>query len=147
MMGVFWHFSFDLIRLWFGHRSPFVIPGSRLTNSRKDRRIGLADERTRHVIAITLLATVLCADWVVARLPVLRPQVASAVGKLVTRLSVTFRRVVPSVQVYQTRGDCCCCCSDHYVSDFATLLRASVRGCHHSACGDFHPRPALKHLV
>src|SRR6187455_171781 len=62
-------------------------------------------KRTRHVLAITLLATALCADRAVASSPVLRPQVASAAGKLVTRLSVTFCRVVPSVRVYQTRGD------------------------------------------
>jgi hypothetical protein len=62
-------------------------------------------KRTRHVLAITLVTVALCADRAVAAAPVLRPQVASAAGKLVTRLSVTFRRVVPSVRVYQTSGE------------------------------------------
>jgi hypothetical protein len=59
-------------------------------------------KRTRHVLTIALVATALCADRAVAAAPALRPQVASVAGKLVTRLSVSFKRVVPSIRVYET---------------------------------------------
>lgn len=60
-------------------------------------------KRTRHVVAITLMAAALCADRAVAAAPSLRPQVAA--GKLVMRLSVSLRRVVPAVQVYPARHE------------------------------------------
>jgi hypothetical protein len=62
-------------------------------------------KRTRQVLAIALVATALCADRAVASAPSLRPQVSSAAGKLVTRLSVSFKRVVPAVRVYENRRD------------------------------------------
>ena len=61
--------------------------------------------KARHIVAITLVATALCADRAVAAAPALRPQVATAAGKLVTRLSVSLRRVVPAVHVYESRRD------------------------------------------
>jgi hypothetical protein len=61
--------------------------------------------KTRHLVAITLVATALCADRALSAAPVLRPQVATAAGKLVSRLSVSLRRVVPSVRVYESRRD------------------------------------------
>lgn len=61
--------------------------------------------KTRHLVAITLVATALCADRAVSAAPALRPQVATAAGKLVTRLSVSLRRVVPAVHVYESRRD------------------------------------------
>ncbi len=62
-------------------------------------------KRTRHVLAIALVATALCADRAVAAAPALRPQAGSVAGRLVSRLSTSFRRVVPSVRVYETRRD------------------------------------------
>src|SRR4051812_22467410 len=61
--------------------------------------------RTRKILAITLVAAALCADHAVSAAPTLRPQVSSAAGRLVTRLSVSLRRVVPSVRFYETRRD------------------------------------------
>ena len=62
-------------------------------------------KRSRQVVAIALVAAALCADRAVAAAPALRPQVSGVAGKLVTRLSVSFRRVVPAARVYQTRCD------------------------------------------
>jgi hypothetical protein len=61
--------------------------------------------RHRQVLAITLVAAALCADRAVAAAPAIRPQVATAAGRLVTRLTVRFRRVVPSARVYETRRE------------------------------------------
>jgi hypothetical protein len=60
---------------------------------------------SRRILAITLVASALCADRAIAAAPALRPQVASVAGRLVSRLSVTFRRAVPSAKVYQTRRE------------------------------------------
>jgi hypothetical protein len=60
---------------------------------------------SRRILAITLVASALCADRALAASPALRPQVASVAGRLVSRLSVTLRRVVPSAKVYQTRRE------------------------------------------
>ena len=62
-------------------------------------------KRTRQILAITLLAAALCADRAVASSPVLRPQIATRAGQLVAKLSVSFRRVVPSVRFYQTQRE------------------------------------------
>jgi predicted solute-binding protein len=65
--------------------------------------------RSRKIIAVTLVAAALCADRAVSAAPALanpiRTEVANAAGKLVSRLSVSFRRVVPSVRVYETRHE------------------------------------------
>jgi hypothetical protein len=60
-------------------------------------------KRSRQVVAIALVAAALCADRAVAAAPAIRPQVGSVAGRLVSKLSVTFRRVVPAACVYQTR--------------------------------------------
>ena len=57
---------------------------------------------TRHFLAITLVAAALCADRAAAAAPALRPQVASVASRLVTRLSSTFRRVMPAARVYES---------------------------------------------
>src|SRR3954471_12239275 len=63
-------------------------------------------KRTRHVLAVALVATALCADRAIAAAPTVRADMAAtAAGRLVTRLSVRFRRVVPSVRLYQSRQD------------------------------------------
>jgi hypothetical protein len=61
--------------------------------------------KARQLVAITLMATALCADRAVSAAPEIRPQVATAAGKLVTRLSVSLRRVVPSARVFESRRD------------------------------------------
>jgi hypothetical protein len=60
----------------------------------------------RQVVAVTLVATALCADRVVASAPHLqnRPEPQTA-RSLVGRLSVSFRRVVPTVRLVETRRD------------------------------------------
>jgi hypothetical protein len=60
---------------------------------------------SRRILAITLVASALCADRALAASPMLRPQVASAAGRLVSRLSVSLRRSVPSARVYQVRRE------------------------------------------
>jgi hypothetical protein len=60
---------------------------------------------SRRILAITLVATALCADRALPASPALRPQVGSVAGRLVSRLSVTLRRVVPAARVYQTRRE------------------------------------------
>jgi hypothetical protein len=66
--------------------------------------------RTRHVLAIALVATALCADRTIAAAPGLgeRPQNgggSSVAGRLVSRLSVSFRRVVSVTRVYEARQE------------------------------------------
>jgi hypothetical protein len=63
------------------------------------------NRRRRQVIAIALVAAALCADRAVAAAPTERPQAQSVAGRFVSRLSVTFRRVLPGARVYQTRCD------------------------------------------
>ena len=62
--------------------------------------------RSRQVIAVTLVAAALCADRVAVAAPVLRPQAATAAAEsLVSRLTSSFRRVVRSVKVIETRRE------------------------------------------
>jgi hypothetical protein len=63
-------------------------------------------QRSRQVIAVTLVAAALCADRVAVAAPVLRPQhKATAAERLVTRLTTSFRRVIPAVKVIAVRCD------------------------------------------
>jgi hypothetical protein len=57
-------------------------------------------KHARHVIAMTLVATAICAD---RSLPAARiePVTSHFAGRLIERLSVNFRRVVPAVRLYQ----------------------------------------------
>ena len=67
-----------------------------------------AMKRTRHVLVMTLMATALCADRVVTAAPEIRAHlqpVADPIARLATKLSVTFRRVVPSVWIQQFRRE------------------------------------------
>jgi hypothetical protein len=65
--------------------------------------------RPRNIVVIALVAATLCADRVMATSTPADSAVRSqtrAVGRsLVTRLSVSLRRVIPSVQVYEKRHD------------------------------------------
>jgi hypothetical protein len=56
----------------------------------------------RHVIAVTLVATAICADRSFASAPA-QPQAATLAGKIIERLSVRLRRVIPAVCIYQPR--------------------------------------------
>jgi hypothetical protein len=60
------------------------------------------------MLVMTLVATALCADRVATAAPELRAQLQPAsdpIARLVTRLSVTFRRVVPAVRLHQARRE------------------------------------------
>ena len=59
--------------------------------------------RHRHLIAVTLLATALCADRVSLAAPVQRPA-AEAAGGIIQRLSVNLRRAMPPLRLYQPRA-------------------------------------------
>lgn len=64
------------------------------------------NHRSRQVIAVTLVAAALCADRVVVAAPVLRVQhKTTATERLVTRLTSSFRRVIPAARVIQVRRD------------------------------------------
>jgi len=52
--------------------------------------------RTRQILAVMAVTTALCADHVASAAPAQRGPVAEMAGRLVTRLTQTFRRVVPS---------------------------------------------------
>jgi hypothetical protein len=54
----------------------------------------------RHLIAVTLMATAICAD---RSLPAARvePVTSHFAGRLIERLTVNFRKVVPASQLYR----------------------------------------------
>lgn len=57
---------------------------------------------------MTLVATALCADRVATAAPELRAQLqpaADPIARLATKLSVTFRRVIPAVRLHQARRE------------------------------------------
>ena len=63
--------------------------------------------RSQKVLAVAFLATALCADRALTAAPALRQETASSTfaGRLVARLTVSLRRVVPYVRVYQSRRE------------------------------------------
>jgi hypothetical protein len=58
--------------------------------------------RHRHLIAVTLLATALCADRLSLAAPVERPAVEVA-GRIIQRLEISLRRAMPPLRMYQPR--------------------------------------------
>jgi len=66
--------------------------------------------RTRHILAVTLVATALCADRAVAATAapevLARPQAGmmEMAGRLVSRLSSNFQRAVATVRIYEPRS-------------------------------------------
>lgn len=65
-------------------------------------------KRTRHILAMTLMATALCADRMATAAPEIRfhLQVASdPIARLATKLSLRFCRVVPAVRLHQARRE------------------------------------------
>jgi len=67
--------------------------------------------KTRHILAVTLVATALCADRAAARAcapggPSSRGEdgVMSMAGRLVSRLSSNFRRVVSAIRLRPSRS-------------------------------------------
>jgi hypothetical protein len=63
--------------------------------------------RSQKVLAVAFLATALCADRAINAAPAFRAETTtgSLAGRLVARLTVNLRRVVPNVQVYQSRRE------------------------------------------
>ena len=63
--------------------------------------------RTRYAIAMTVvMSAALCADRVAAAAPQARQaQPASVASRVMDRLSLSLRRVVPSVKVIETRRE------------------------------------------
>jgi len=59
-------------------------------------------KHARHVIAVTLMATAICADRVAPAAPA--PTTTSHfASRLIERLSMNLRRVLPAVTLYQPR--------------------------------------------
>ncbi|HMB94691.1 MAG TPA: hypothetical protein VKK61_01495 [Tepidisphaeraceae bacterium] len=83
--------------------------------------------RFRQMLAITLVATALCADRAAVAAPVLRPQVASAASRFVSRLSARFHRVVSAIRVYQNQtGDVVAAQKTILVSDATACFRTRL---------------------
>jgi hypothetical protein len=61
-------------------------------------------KRTRHLIAVALVATALCADRAVAAAPQVRSE-GSVAGRIVSRITTGLRRAVSAVRIYETRQD------------------------------------------
>jgi hypothetical protein len=63
--------------------------------------------RSQKVLAVAFLATALCADRAIIAAPTFRQESSSGTlaGRLVARLAVNLRRVVPYVRVYQSRRE------------------------------------------
>jgi hypothetical protein len=59
----------------------------------------------QRALALTLVATALCADRAMASPVSERPDATVAQGTLVGRLSVSLRRCVPAVRLLETRRD------------------------------------------
>lgn len=57
------------------------------------------------MMAVALVATALCADRVAVAAPVNRPQVSEMAGRLVNRLTVGLRRVMPAVRLHEARQE------------------------------------------
>jgi len=56
----------------------------------------------RHVIAVTLMATAICADRALPARAAEEPS-SHLAGRLIERLTQNLRRVVPAAQLYQAR--------------------------------------------
>jgi hypothetical protein len=63
--------------------------------------------RSQKVLAVAFLATALCADRAITAAPAFRQETTSGTfaGRLVARLTVSLRRVVPYARVYQSRRE------------------------------------------
>ena len=59
-------------------------------------------KNARHVIAVTLVATAICADRSLPRASA-EPQTAHIAGRLMERLSVNLRQTVPAARICQPR--------------------------------------------
>jgi len=57
--------------------------------------------KTRHLIAVTLVATALCADRAALAVPSQQP-VTQLAGQFIQRLSSSFRRVLPAARLYRS---------------------------------------------
>jgi hypothetical protein len=88
--------------------------------------------RTRQILAVTLVATALCADRAVAaavapEAPV-RPQssVVEMAGRFVSRLSSNFRRVVATVRIYEPRSQQTAPSFDRPIPDSAPVAQLPI---------------------
>lgn len=57
-------------------------------------------QKTRHLIAVTLVATALCADRAALAVPSQQP-VTQLAGQFIQRLSSSFCRVLPAARLYR----------------------------------------------
>jgi hypothetical protein len=58
-------------------------------------------QRARHILAVTLVATALCADRMASAAPAIQEPVREIAGRLITRLSDSFQQVAPAARMYQ----------------------------------------------
>jgi hypothetical protein len=59
-------------------------------------------KNARHVIAVTLMATAICADRSLSAAPA-EPQASHLAGRIIQKLSVNLRGVVPAICIYKPR--------------------------------------------
>lgn len=57
----------------------------------------------KHLIAVTLMATAMCADRAIPTAPTQAPATANLASRLMERLAVSLRAVVPGARIYQVR--------------------------------------------
>ena len=88
--------------------------------------------RTRHILAVTLVATALCADRAVAaavtpEAPV-RPQTSmmEMAGRFVSRLSSNFRRAVATVRIYEPRSQQGAASFDRPIPESAPIVQIPI---------------------
>ena len=60
--------------------------------------------RTRHVIAVMVVATALCADRTVSAAPVVRPQSQGLARTFASRLTTSLRRAIAPARVQSVRS-------------------------------------------
>jgi hypothetical protein len=88
--------------------------------------------RTRHILAVTLVATALCADRAVAAAVApeapARPQssMMEMAGRFVSRLSSNFRRVVATVRIYEPRSQQSAPTFEHPVPESINLVHLPI---------------------
>ncbi|MGH7175997.1 MAG: hypothetical protein ACREJC_01335, partial [Tepidisphaeraceae bacterium] len=57
--------------------------------------------RSRQILVVVLVASALCADEAGVAAPVHRAEATSVASRIVTRISVSFRRVVTAIRICQ----------------------------------------------
>ena len=78
--------------------------------------------RTKHVIAVMVVATALCADRAATAAPQARPEATPSLArKIASRITRSFRQTVASVSMFRAR-------TGEKAQTFALLIRQAASG-------------------